>query len=172
MEDVDGNGYIDANDKKIIGSRRPDFTMSMGNKLTYKNLYLSCLVNGVFGVWREDNVANVGSWAYSTTNYVHGANYWTPENTDADIVSPGYVNTLGHGYYKKQTYVQIKNITLGYSIDRKLVNKLHLSSVNVNLSINNLHTFSNMRQILNYDNGWMASYPTARSYMLGLNINF
>ncbi|MEA4984065.1 TonB-dependent receptor SusC [bioreactor metagenome] len=172
VEDVDGNGYIDANDKKIIGSRRPDFTMSMGNKLTYKNLYLSCLVNGVFGVWREDNVANVGSWAYSTTNYVHGANYWTPENTDADIVSPGYVNTLGHGYYKKQTYVQIKNITLGYSIDRKLVNKLHLSSVNVNLSINNLHTFSNMRQILNYDNGWMASYPTARSYMLGLNINF
>lgn len=172
VEDVDGNGYIDANDKKIIGSRRPDFTMSMGNKLTYKNLYLSCLVNGVFGVWREDNVANVGSWAYSTTNYVHGANYWTPENTDADIVSPGYVNTLGHGYYKKQTYVQIKNITLGYSIDRKLVNKLHLSSVNVNLSINNLHTFSNMRQILNYDNGWMASYPAARSYMLGLNINF
>lgn len=172
VEDVDGNGYIDANDKKIIGSRRPDFTMSMGNKLTYKNLYLSCLVNGVFGVWREDNVSNVGSWAYSTTNYVHGANYWTPENTDADIVSPGYVNTLGHGYYKKQTYVQIKNITLGYSIDKKLVNKLHLSSANVNLSVNNLHTFSNMRQILNYDNGWMASYPTARSYMLGLNINF
>lgn len=172
VEDVDGNGYIDAKDKKVIGSKLPDFTMSMGNKLTYKQLYFSFLVNGVFGVWREDNVANVGSWAYSTTNYVHGANYWTPENTDADIVSPGYVNTLGHGYYKKQTYVQIKNITLGYNIDRKLVNKLHLSSVNVNLSINNLHTFSNMRQILNYDNGWMASYPTARSYMLGLNINF
>jgi TonB-linked SusC/RagA family outer membrane protein len=172
VEDVDGNGYIDAKDKKVIGSKLPDFTMSMGNKLTYKQLYFSFLVNGVFGVWREDNVANVGSWAYSTTNYVHGANYWTPENTDADIVSPGYVNTLGHGFYKKQTYVLIMNITLGYNIDRKLVNKLHLSSVNVNLSINNLHTFSNMRQILNYDNGWMASYPTARSYMLGLNINF
>ncbi|MDD3194284.1 MAG: TonB-dependent receptor [Paludibacter sp.] len=172
VEDVDGNGYIDANDKKIIGSRRPDFTMSMANKLTYKNIYLSFLVNGVFGVWRENNVANVGSWAYSTTNYVHGANYWTPENTDAEIVSPGYINSLGHGFYKKQTYVQIKNITLGYSIAKELVNKLNFSSANINLSVNNLHTFSNMRQILNYDNGWMASYPTARSYMLGLNINF
>ncbi len=172
VEDVDKNGYIDANDKKIIGSKMPDFTMSMGNKLTYKNLYLSFLVNGVFGVWRENNVANLGSWAYGTTNYVHGANYWTPENTDADIVSPGYINTLGHGFYKKQTYVQIKNITLGYNIDKKLVSKLHLGSANLNLSINNLHAFSNMRQILNYDNGWMASYPTARSYMLGININF
>ncbi len=172
VEDVDKNGYIDSNDKKIIGSKRPDFTMSMGNRLTYKQFYFTCLVNGVFGVWREDNVANLGSWTYGITNYVHGANYWTPENTDADIVSPGYINTLGHSFYKKQTYVQIKNITLGYNINKKLVNKFHLSSASVNLSVNNLHTFSNMRQILNYDNGWMASYPTARSYMLGLNINF
>lgn len=172
VEDVDGNGYIDANDKKIIGSQRPSFTMSMGNRLTYKDFYFSFLVNGVFGVWSEDNVANLGSWAYGTTNYVRGANYWTPENTNADIVSPGYINTLGHGFYKKKDYVQIKNITLGYNLSRNMVNKLHLSAINVNLSINNLHTFSNMRQILNYDNSWMASYPTARSYMLGLNINF
>jgi TonB-linked SusC/RagA family outer membrane protein len=172
VEDVDGNGYIDANDKKIIGSQRPSFTMSMGNRFTYKDFYFSFLVNGVFGVWSEDNVANLGSWAYSTTNYVRGANYWTPENINADIVSPGYINTLGHAFYKKKDYVQVKNITLGYNISKDLVNKLHLSAVNVNLSINNLHTFSNMRQILNYDNSWMASYPTARSYMLGLNINF
>ncbi len=171
IEDADGNGYIDANDKKVIGSKHPDFTMSMSNRFTYKRFYFSFLVNGVFGVWREDNVANIG-WANGTGNYVHGANYWTPENTNADIVSPGYKNTLGHSYYKKQTYVQIKNLTLGYNIDNRLIQKLKLSSANVNISVNNLHTFSNMRQILNYDNGWMASYPTARSYILGLNINF
>lgn len=172
IEDVDGNGHIDANDKRIIGSKRPDFRMSMGNKFTYKNFYASFLMNGVFGMWREDNVANIGSWTFGLTNYVRGANYWTPENTNADIVSPGYINSLGHGYYKKQTYIQLKNITFGYNIDKKLVDKLHLSGASVNVSVNNLHTFSNMRQILNYDNGWMASYPTARSYMLGLNINF
>ncbi|NDW10731.1 TonB-dependent receptor [Dysgonomonas sp. 520] len=172
LEDTDGNGYITAKDKKIIGNKRPSFTMSMGNTFTYDQFYFSFLVNGVFGVWREDNLANIGSWAYGIGNYVRDANYWTPENTNADIVSPGYVNTLGHGYYKKQNYVQIKNITLGYNLDKELVKKLGLSAVNVNLSINNLHTFSNMRQILNYDNGWMASYPTARSYMLGLNVNF
>lgn len=173
LEDVDGNGYIDTTkDKKIIGSTKPSFTMSMGNTFTYDRFYFSFLTNGVFNVWREDNVANVTGWASGIGNYVHKANYWTPENTNADYVSPGYKNAYNHGFYKKQTYIQIKNITLGYNIDPKFLSKLQLSSASINVSINNLHTFSNMRQILNYDNGWMASYPTARSYMLGLNINF
>lgn len=172
IQDVDGNGYIDAKDKRIIGSKMPSFTMSMGNRLTYKDFYFSFLFNGVFGVWREDNLANIGSWTYGITNYVHGANYWTPENPNADIVSPGYLNPLGHSYYKKVSYVQLKNITLGYRVDKKLAKKFGLNAIDVNLSVNNPHAFSNIRQVLNYDNSWMASYPTARSYMLGLNLTF
>ncbi len=172
IEDVDGNGYINANDKKIIGSKMPRFTASLGNRLSYKNIYFSALVNGVFGVWRADNMANMGSWTYGITNYVHDADYWTPENPEAEIVSPGYINSLGHGYYKKVSYVQIKNLTLGYKIGSKVAQKVGLSNIDVNVSVNNLHTFSNIRQVLNYDNEWMASFPTARSYMLGLNLTF
>lgn len=170
LEDVDGNGFITADDRKILGNKKPDFTMSMSNTFTYDKFYFSFLMNGVFGAWKENNVADIGSWGAG--NYIHNVNYWTPENTNADVVSPGYKKAYEHSFYKKQTYIQIKNITLGYNIDKSLLRKLQLSSASVNLSINNLHTFSNMRQILNYDNGWMASYPTARSYMLGLNINF
>jgi TonB-linked SusC/RagA family outer membrane protein len=172
LEDVDGNGYIDAKDRKIIGSRMPRYTASIGNRINYKNVYFSCLVNGVFGVWREDNLANLGSWTFGITNYVHGANYWTPENPSAPIVSPGYTNSFGHGYYKKTSYVEIKNITFGYRIGQQTARKVGLNTIDVNLSVNNLHTFSNIRQVLNYDNGWMASFPTARSYMLGLNLTF
>lgn len=172
LEDVDGNGYIDANDKKIIGSKMPSFAASLGNRISYKHFYFSALVNGIFGVWRDDNMANMGSWTFGITNYVHGANYWTPENPNATIVSPGYTNGFGHGYYKKVSYVQIKNITLGYTIGQKIARKVGLSAIDVNLSVNNAHTFSNIRQVLNYDNTWMASYPTMRSYMLGLNLTF
>src|SRR5690606_3234132 len=41
LEDVDGNGYIDANDRKIIGSKMPSFTGSIGNRINYKNFYFS-----------------------------------------------------------------------------------------------------------------------------------
>lgn len=172
LEDVDGNGYINASDKKIIGSKMPSYTASIANRVSYKNLYFSCLVNGVFGVWREDNLANIGSWTYGITNYVHAAKYWTPENPAAEIVSPGYMNNYGHGYYKKVSYVQVKNITLGYRMGQPIAKRVGLHAIDVQVSVNNLHTFSNIRQVLNYDNSWMASYPTARSYMFGLNLTF
>lgn len=172
LEDVDGNGIIDSKDRKVIGSKMPRYTASLSNRLSYKSFYLSALLTGVFGVWRDDNMANIGAWTFGVTNYVHNANYWTPENPDATIVSPGYTNGFGHGYYKKVSYVQVKNITLGYRVGQALAKKVGLSAIDVNVSVNNLDTFSNIRQVLNYDNTWMASYPTARSYMFGLNVNF
>ncbi len=172
LEDVDGNGYIDSNDRKIIGSKLPSFTLSMGNRFAYKNFYFSFLLNGVFGKWMENNVANIGSWTFGSGNYIKGAKYWTPERPNAEYVSPGYVASFSHGYYKKLNYVQLKNITLGYRVADSFARKLGMSSIDVNLSVNNVHTFSNMRQMLNYDNTWFASFPTARSYMLGITLNF
>lgn len=50
--------------------------------------------------------------------------------------------------------------------------KLGMSAIDVNVGINNVCAFSNMRQMLNYDNSWFASYPTARSYVLGVTLTF
>ncbi|MNQ88127.1 TonB dependent receptor [compost metagenome] len=172
VEDVNGDNKIDAADRKIIGSKNPRYTASFANRLSYKNFYASALLTGVFGVWRDDNVANMGGWTFGITNYVHNANYWTPENPNGTIVSPAYLNTLQHGYYKKINHVQIRNITFGYRVPQNITKKIGLSGIDVNASVNNVHTFSNIRQVLNYDNTWMASYPTARSYMFGLNVNF
>ena len=172
LEDVDGNGIIDSNDRKVIGSKNPSFTMSMGNRLSYKNLYFSILFNGVFGKWMTDNVANISSYTFGSGNYIHGVRYWTPETPDAEVVSPGYQASFDHGYYKKLNYVQLRNITLGYRFSQKIVRKIGLSALDVNFSVNNVCAFSNMRQMLNYDNTWFASFPTARSYVLGLTITF
>ena len=170
--DADGNGYIDTNDRVIIGSKSPSFTMSMGNRFAFWDFYFSFLLNGKFGMWMTDNVANVPSYSFGSGNYIHGVKYWTPETPDAEVVSPGYVNNFSHGFYKKLNYVTLKNITLGYRIPKAAVQKARLSGVDVNVSVNNVCTASNMRQMLNYDNTWFASYPTARSYMLGVTITF
>ena len=172
VKDADGNGYIDSNDKVIIGSKNPSFLMSMSNTLTYKNFYLSFLLNGTFKVTRELNEANIGSWSYNLYNYLHNADYWTPEHTNSKYASPAYNNFDGHSYYKDFTYIQIKNITLGYNFEKNLVKKLGLSGLGVNISVENPYTFCDIRSVLNYDNSWFASYPTARSYVLGLNLSF
>lgn len=171
LEDVDGSGYIDAKDKKVIGSKMPSFTMSMSNRLSYKNFYMSFLLNGTFNVTRELNEANLSSW-YDYCNYLSDANYWTPETPNAKYASPAYSPYNGHAYYKKFTFVNIKNVTVGYNFERDFLKKVGIAGLGINLGINNLYTFCDVRSLLNYENSWFASYPTERSYVLGVNVTF
>ncbi|MCD8137568.1 MAG: SusC/RagA family TonB-linked outer membrane protein, partial [Parabacteroides gordonii] len=103
LEDVDGDGTITAKDKKIIGSKLPSFTMSLGNTFTYKDFTFSFLLNGVFGAWKEMIDYNFDRWS-SKYNYISGMDYWTPKNPTNAMTSPGYVPYDKHSFYKKMNY--------------------------------------------------------------------
>lgn len=179
LEDVDGDGVITADDKKIIGSKLPSFLMSMTNNFTYKDFYMSFVLNGVFGQWRQMHDQNFDRWM-PEFNYLSGMNYWTESNPTNEMTSPSYVPYEKHSFYKKMNYVQLKNITIGYNIPKTFTQKLGITSARVDVSVNNVCTFSNIKNALNYDNakanddekGVVVGYPTARSYMLGLNVTF
>lgn len=179
LEDVNGDGVIDANDKKVIGSKLPSFLMSMTNNFTYKDFYFSFFLNGLFGEWKQMHDESISRWQ-KDFNYLSNMSYWTPENPTNKMTSPVYVPFDLHSFYKKMRYVQIKNITLGYNLPKRFINSLGLTSVRVDLSVNNLYTFSNVKNALNFDNvlsnqdekGVVIGYPTARSYMFGLNVTF
>lgn len=170
LEDVNGDGIIDTRDMKVIGSKRPSFTMSMTNSFKFKEFYASLVLYGSFGRWMSDNIPDIAQYTFSTANYIHGINYWTPEHPDADVPSPGYIKKFSHGYYKKQNYLQIKNITIGYAFKPETIKKIGLKGLDLNVSVDNLHVFSNMRQLLNYDNTWFAAYPMQRVWSLGLTV--
>lgn len=179
LEDVDGDGVITADDKKIIGTKLPSFLMSMTNNFTYKDFYMSFVLNGVFGQWRQMHDQNFDRWM-PEFNYLSGMNYWTESNPTNEMTSPSYVPYEKHSFYKKMNYVQLKNITIGYNIPKTFTQKLGITSARVDVSVNNVCTFSNIKNALNYDNakanddekGVVVGYPTARSYMLGLNVTF
>lgn len=179
LEDVDGDGVITADDKKIIGSKLPSFLMSMTNNFTYKDFYMSFVLNGVFGQWRQMHDQNFDRWM-PEFNYLSDMNYWTESNPTNEMTSPSYVPYEKHSFYKKMNYVQLKNITIGYNIPKTFTQKLGITSARVDVSVNNVCTFSNIKNALNYDNakanddekGVVVGYLTARSYMLGLNVTF
>lgn len=176
LEDVDNDGSITAKDMKIIGSKLPSFTMSLGNTFIYKGFTMSFLLNGVFGASKEMIDYNFDRWS-SKYNYISGMDYWTPENPTNEMTSPGYIPYGKHSFYKKMNYVRIKNITVGYNLPKSILNPIGVSALNVNLSVNNLCTISNVENALNFDgtdynSSIVSCYPTARSYMLGLNLTF
>ena len=90
---------------------------------------------------------------YARTLYIlsliHISDYWTPEHTNSKYASPAYNNFDGHSYYKDFTYIQIKHITLGYNFEKNFVQKLGLSGLGVNISVENPYTFCDIRSVLN-----------------------
>ncbi len=173
LEDVNGDGVISSADKKIIGSKLPSFLLSMGNQFSYKNFTFSFLLNGVFGVTKERKDLNLERWDMKF-NYLSGMDYWTPENPSNEMTSLTYSPFEKHTWYKKVNYVQVKNISLGYTFQQAFLKKyLGVSALNTNLSVNNLCSFSNVKNTTNLEADDMyTSYPTNRSYMFGINLTF
>lgn len=172
LEDVNKDGKISAADKKVIGSKNPSFLLSMGNQFQYKNFSFSFLLNGVFGQWKERNDLNLERWNMRF-NYISGMKYWTPENKSNEVTSLVYSPYDKHSFYSKVNYVTVKNISLGYDLEKKWIKALGISALNINVSVNNLCSFSNMDNTTNLDaDNMYYGYPTNRSYMFGLNVSF
>lgn len=176
LEDVDQDGKLNANDKVIIGSKLPNFTLAFSNDLTYKSFYMSIIMNGVFGTTVSDPYQGIERWGY-LYNYVSGMNYWTPENPSATITSPTYNPYDKHEFYKKMNFWKIKNVTLGYNFPSAITNRIGIAGLGAYVGINNLFTFTNLDGYNTEGrdtNGTPSinSYPTARTYTFGLNITF
>lgn len=176
LEDVDGSGTIDANDKKIIGSRLPSVTAALTNSFQYKNFYASFVLTGLFGQWRQTHYNNFDRWMREF-NYLSGQNYWTEDNPTNEMTSIAYVPFSKHGFYKRMNYVHVKNVTFGYNLPKSFVQAIGLQAVRCDLSVNNLCTLTNMKNYLNLDSTQddekgPIGYPTARSYMFTLNVSF
>lgn len=170
LEDVNNDGVIDAKDKKVIGSKLPSFLLSMGNTLEYKGLSCSIFLDGVFGMTKERLDLNLERWGFGYS-YLSGYDYWTPERPSNEITGLTYSPFNKHTWYKKVNYVQVKNITIGYTFKKEWIRKIGIQGLNINASVNNLCSFSNVKNTTNLDNDNMYySYPTNRSYMFGLNL--
>ena len=77
---------------------------------------------------------------------------------------------------KKWNYLtDYENINLGYSLPKRLANKLDLEGVMINASVENLLSISarkGMNPQYSFSGGSDNTYVTARVFNLGLTLNF
>ena len=177
LEDVNNDGVINASDKKIIGSKLPSITGALTNNVKYKDFYASLVMTGLFGQWRQVHDYNFDRWM-PEFNYLSGMGYWTEDNPTNEVTSPVYVPFSKHGFYKRMNYVHLKNVTVGYNLPKSIARSLGMQAVRCDVSVNNIYTFSNIKNALNFDStqddekGAVIGYPTARSYVFSLNVSF
>ena len=177
---------INGDDRTIIGHAQPDFFWSINNTISYKGLELSFYFQGVHG----NDILNSNRFELESGNGLSNSslamlNRWTPDNPSNVYPranrSADYLH-MSDRYLEDGSYVRLQLVTLGYDLPRGFVQKIRLKGVRLYISGKNLMTFtsysgfdpevgrfgsSNIRQ--GYD---LGGYPTARTYLVGLNIEF
>ncbi|MDX3916130.1 MULTISPECIES: SusC/RagA family TonB-linked outer membrane protein [Olivibacter] len=175
VRDTNNDGQINAEDRVILGTPFPKWSGGITNNFQYKGFDLSVFLNV-----RQGFLINSGIYAldnlegrYNLPTFV---NYWTPENRSNDFpkpVTPGANNpNLSTLRYKDGSFVRIRNINFGYTFKPNQLKHLRMESLRIYLSAQNPFTFTKYK-------GWdpeagseVNSYPSAKLFLLGLNVSF
>jgi len=188
IADVNGDGILDASDNTIIGSPIPDFVWGITNSFEFKGFDLAVQVNGVQGgdinMLEYTGVFGRGAGTMNTTTEYY-QNYWRPDRTDAKYPAPtrkNYEGTdLSGTLIYKGTYVNIQNVSFGYTLPKQLAKRASFTNVRIYTTIQNalfITKFPGFNPETNYKGDQTTSqgidrgsYPLARTISFGINIS-
>jgi len=181
------DGTIDSYDRTVISNSNPDFNIGFGNEFRYKNFDLNFFFEAVVGAEIMNAFTNMveagakGSSSYNLTQS-YWNNRWTPENPSniyARLMN--ITNDIVSSYYVEDaSYLRLKNITLGYTFDRKMLKAIKIASLRFYLTAENAFVLTNysgmdpdIRSASALFSGFdRMSYPRARNYSIGFNLTF
>ena len=187
------DGKIDQNDQTFIGNPNPKFIYGLTNSFGYKNFDLIISLQGVYG----NKIFNASRMAFEqftangdAPNQTSDAlNRWISETKPGDGKTPRAVfdDPNGNGrvsdrWVEDGSYLRFKNITIGYSLPKNIIEKVKISNLRIYISLNDYITFSKYSWT-NADLGNLAGsngsfgvdnniYPLAKTMLFGFNVGF
>ncbi|MBI9061892.1 MAG: TonB-dependent receptor [Marinilabiliaceae bacterium] len=180
--DKDENGYdiISAeDDRSIIGHKDPSYRFSFQNNFKYKNWSLMVFLNSIQGgknyYYGSNSPNNNGYWRDDKWNVVEEYDYWTPENTNATYPSLDNQSKVRPNYYQQRNFVRLKDVTLSYSFDKSILNKLGVRNLTLSVSAKNLYTWTKWTGVDPETGAEMApnaGNPVPKTFSFGANFSF
>jgi TonB-linked SusC/RagA family outer membrane protein len=188
-DDVDG---ITPEDRQVIGNPMPDFTYGFVNEFSYKNFDLNVVIDGSYG----NEIYNAGKQNLESMRFAENQSadivrrWRNPGDiTDiprATIVDPNENSFINTRWVEDGSFMRIRDISLSYNFDQSILDKLRLSGLRVYGNLKNWFTFTDYtgyspevnRNIIGLDDVATTqgidygSYPQAKTFSIGLNIEF
>jgi TonB-linked SusC/RagA family outer membrane protein len=185
--DLNNDGVLDSQDRKIIGNPNPDAVWGLNNDFSYKGF----TVNIFFQAFTGGDLLNLVSMELdrlsgNSNATVAALRRWTPENTATDVpkAASGRVPRTSTRFVEDGSFVRLKNVSIGYDFSSNLLSSLRVRTARIYLSGQNLLTFtkysgvdpevayrsegvtnSNINLGLDY-----GSYPYTTAYTIGINL--
>ena len=183
-KDLNLDGVIDEKDQKALGyTQVPEIVYGFGLSMRWKGLDASVFFQGTDNV-RISRLSTLTAGFTNTpclTNVYEDVvdKHWSESNPDPDAIYPRLSigtntnNSVMSDYWLTDgSYLRLKSAEIGYTLPSKLVKKLHLSSLRIFLSGNNLATISAFK-LWDPDNMTSTTnYPLTRVVNLGVDLKF
>ena len=184
-KDMNGDGVItDADEGYIGGTVDPRIVYGFGGNVSYKNWDLNFFFQGVGDTWRV--IGNTQYFIPGSGQGVQGnvySNYldrWTEDNPSQDVFWPRLSETSNQNNYRASTwwkknmsFLRLKTLEIGYTLPKEITDKICSKGIRIYLSGNNLFCFSPFDMWdPELDSNTGLKYPTMRSFMVGVNLNF
>lgn len=175
VEDIDGNGVIDGNDRTLLGNHInfPKWTGSLSNRLEYGAFDLSALVYARWGYTIQSDV-----WPGQMSGRYNqpALDYWTPENPTNAFPSPnrdseGAIDAVAVQFFDGSHW-RVRNITLGYTVPRSMMNRIgDSSSLRIYGQLQDPWVFTDFPGV-DPEGTEGNSVPSFRSLIIGASVGF
>ena len=187
-KDLNGDGQINADDRQVLGSGLAKINFGLSAHLEYKMFDMSISTYGALDYHVADYIYNAINSCYGYGNKdvdVLGANQWSGDTYTASVPRT-YITANGelwNDYFSSRkiqnaAYWKIANVEIGCNLPNEWFAN-YVSGVRVYLAAQNLYTFTGYHGYnVDYAGGTFTpglnycSYPSARSFMAGINFTF
>jgi TonB-linked SusC/RagA family outer membrane protein len=174
---------ITESDKVYLGDPFPHFEYGLNLTGNYSNFDLTVFFQGVGQ--RDVFLSGIGVRPFfnGSNLFTHQLDSWTPDNPNAayPILVPEANSAdnfaTSDKWVQNGAYLRLKNVVIGYSLPKSLLDKTKLDGVRFYLSGQNLFTISNFFSgydpEVTYDGGFGGEfYPIMQTYTFGANFKF
>lgn len=202
--DINNDYKYNASDEQVIGNAQPNFTYGINNSfIFFKDFEINIFFQGVkggkiFNIQREESLTQSQSRDF---NGVEIKNHWTSQNENTDV--PALTNPINlynsSRWLEDGSYLRLKNISIGYALPKKILDKIGISRLQIYMSAQNLLTFTRYKGYdpeassaksngITYGGGNLSAgassdtdvdqnidsgaYPNPKSYTFGIKLSF
>ena len=196
FKDQNADGVIDEKDRTFLGSAIPKFIYGLTTNFSYSNFDLSIFFQGAYGnkLYLQVNHDIEGFYRpFNLTQRVYDER-WTGEGTSNTMPRVSWLGSTNNKtpssrFLEDGSYVRLKNLQIGYSFSGETMSRWRMKGLRIYVTGENLVTFTKytgldpeMHTSDNLNNepyrgdiaagiDW-GTYPSARSYVIGVNLSF
>jgi len=103
-------------------------------------------------------------------------NRWTPENTQTNIPAidgDSYANRRSSRFLTNASFLNIKNVSLGYRVPEALISRINIGSVILKLTADNLALFTSRKGLdpqFSLEGVYAKEYVPVRTLSVGIDV--